>query len=220
MAHSLHGYFLRPGRFDHHVILRVARDRDGRSFSARHVVAIQQGEVIFSMSASFHTPRPGDAYELPRPPVPEIPPEPVVKGMQSRFDDRVDIRPVAPLVAYRPDQVPVPARMWVKTRESLPDDPMTRACVLAYISDIGSGFGDGQAGADMRGGPSVDHAMWFQDDIPADDWVYLDTWPVKAGGSRGLYSGSIHGIAGGFGAMLTQEILFRPAPAAGPAEGA
>src|SRR4029077_12765075 len=39
-AHSLHGYFLRPGRADRPVILQVDRDRDGRSFSARHVRAM------------------------------------------------------------------------------------------------------------------------------------------------------------------------------------
>src|SRR5579872_3296394 len=57
LPNSLHGYFLRPGVSDRPVILRVARDRDGGSFSARHVVAVQNGEVIFSMSASFQTPR-------------------------------------------------------------------------------------------------------------------------------------------------------------------
>jgi acyl-CoA thioesterase-2 len=53
--HSLHGYFLRPGLVNRPVILRVDRDRDGRSFSARHVAAIQDGEVIFSMLASFES---------------------------------------------------------------------------------------------------------------------------------------------------------------------
>src|SRR3954462_10831095 len=52
--HSLHGYFLRPGDSDRPTVFRVERDRDGRSFSARRVVAIQAGEVIFNMSASFH----------------------------------------------------------------------------------------------------------------------------------------------------------------------
>ena len=55
LPHSLHGYFLRAGRSDLPVILEVDRDRDGRSFSARHVVAVQDGEVIFSMITSFQT---------------------------------------------------------------------------------------------------------------------------------------------------------------------
>src|ERR1700757_2105257 len=66
LPNSLHGYFLRPGRAEHPVILQVARDRDGRSFSARHVVALQQGEVIFSMSASFHLPKEGVQFAVER----------------------------------------------------------------------------------------------------------------------------------------------------------
>ncbi|MEK6440572.1 acyl-CoA thioesterase [Pseudonocardia sp. T1-2H] len=52
--HSLHGYYLRGGDASRPTLFRVYRDRDGRSFSARRVVAIQNGEVIFNMSASFH----------------------------------------------------------------------------------------------------------------------------------------------------------------------
>src|ERR1700761_2513907 len=52
--HSLHGYFLRAGDASRPTIFQVYRDRDGRSYSARRVVALQGGEVIFNMSASFH----------------------------------------------------------------------------------------------------------------------------------------------------------------------
>src|SRR3954468_3014766 len=62
-AHSLHGYFLRPGRPDHPVLLHVDRDRDGRSFSARHVRAMQEGKVIFSMLASFHRDEPSATFD-------------------------------------------------------------------------------------------------------------------------------------------------------------
>ena len=37
-----------PARLDRPTLLEVDRDRDGRSFSSRHVNAVQQGEVIFS----------------------------------------------------------------------------------------------------------------------------------------------------------------------------
>jgi acyl-CoA thioesterase-2 len=53
-AHSLHGYFLRKGDSQIPTVYQVFRDRDGRSFSARRVIAIQRGEVIFNMSVSFH----------------------------------------------------------------------------------------------------------------------------------------------------------------------
>lgn len=205
---SLHGYFLRPGRSDHHVILRVARDRDGRSFSARHVVAIQAGEVIFSMSASFHVPRPGVEYARTATPGAEF--ETLAdSSWTSRFDSTLRLRILPPSVVPDDGEWPVAARMWARTKEDLPDDPLIHACALTFLSDVGSGFGDGTAVGVPRGGPSIDHAMWFHTPVRLDDWVLLDMWPVKAGGSRGLYSGSIQDKEGRLAAMLTQEVLFR-----------
>jgi acyl-CoA thioesterase II len=59
LPHSLHGYFLRQGSPVRPTTFQVDRDRDGYSFSARRVVAIQDGGVIFNMSASFAVPRTG-----------------------------------------------------------------------------------------------------------------------------------------------------------------
>ena len=56
LAHSLHGYFLRPGAVDAPVLYEVDRIRDGKSFATRRVVARQKGEVILNMAASFHRP--------------------------------------------------------------------------------------------------------------------------------------------------------------------
>ena len=63
-CHSMHGYFLRRGLPTHDVILGVYRDRDGGSFSARRVVALQEGEVIFTVSTSFHHREDGGEYQL------------------------------------------------------------------------------------------------------------------------------------------------------------
>jgi acyl-CoA thioesterase II len=208
LPNSLHGYFLRPGRADRSVILQVARDRDGGSFSARHVVAVQNGEVIFSMSASFQTPREGTEWSSPRKPAAR-PEDLEDRTAFSRFQSMMKIRPLPPLVAYEDEQWPVPARMWVCTRKPLPDDPLLHACILAYASDMGSGFGDGQVEGVPRGGPSIDHALWFHEPLRMDDWVLLEMWPLKAGGSRGLYTGTMQDRSGKVGAMLTQEVLFR-----------
>src|SRR4051794_8045714 len=70
--HSLHGYFLRRGDPHRHVILQVHRDRDGGSFSARRVVAIQQGEAIFTVAASFAKDEPAGEYAPSMPD--EVPP--------------------------------------------------------------------------------------------------------------------------------------------------
>jgi acyl-CoA thioesterase-2 len=209
VPHSLHGYFLRPGRADRPVILRVARDRDGRSFSARHVVAVQNGEVIFSMSASFHTAEESTEYSMERA-APAVGPDDLPTRSQfGRFDHSLDIKSLPFIVPLEEGEFAAPSRMWVRTREALPDDPMLHACALVYASDLGSGFGDGTAPGVRRGGPSVDHSLWFQNPIRMDGWVMLEMWPLKAGGSRGLYHGWMHDEAGTMGAMLAQEILFR-----------
>jgi acyl-CoA thioesterase-2 len=207
LPHSLHGYFLRPGRPDRRVVLRVARDRDGGSFSARHVVALQNGEVIFSMSASFHTGRPGPEWSQPR--RPEAGPEDLeVDGWSASMERVMEVRPLPPTVPYSEQEFPVPARIWVRTKKALPDDPVLHACALTYASDLTTGFGDGIAPDVGRGGPSIDHAVWFHQPIRMDDWVLIETWPLKAGGGRGLYTGAVQDRTGQVGAALMQEMLF------------
>jgi len=127
----------------------------------------------------------------------------------SRFQSMMQIRPLPPLVPYEDEQWPVPARMWVRTRRPLSDDRLLHACILTYASDMGSGFGDGSVSGVPRGGPSIDHALWFHEPLRMDDWVLLEMWPFKAGGGRGLYTGTMQDVSGRVGAMLTQEILFR-----------
>jgi acyl-CoA thioesterase-2 len=60
-VHSLHGYFLRPGDAKAPTVFIVERLRDGGSFATRRVNAIQHGETIFSMSASFQTDQSGSS---------------------------------------------------------------------------------------------------------------------------------------------------------------
>ena len=73
LAHSLHAYFLTPGSFDRPVLYEVERIRDGRSFNTRRVVAIQEGQPIFSMDVSFQIDEVGfeHAHPMPNVPVPE-----------------------------------------------------------------------------------------------------------------------------------------------------
>ena len=202
--HSLHGYFLRPGRFDLPVILHVDRDRDGRSFTARHVTAVQDGEVIFSMIASFHIDEPSAVLDrLPHGPVP--PPEKPSRSDWAGILEMVEVT-TTDLLDDPPRHTD---KLWVRVAHPLPDDRIVQACALAYVSDLGSGFGQI---ADFRlpaGGPSIDHALWFHDPIRADDWVLLEMWPDKAGGSRGVYHGSLRDRDGRLGGLLAQEMLLR-----------
>jgi acyl-CoA thioesterase-2 len=201
--HSLHGYFLRPGTPDRPVLYRVDRDRDGRSFSARHVSAIQDGAVIFSMLASFHVDEPSATFD-DAPAGSTVRPDDVEPG---GWDGLLEIRAVTPhdLAERR-----VSDTIWVRSRVPLGDDPLVQACALTYISDLGSGFGQRRPPELPPGGPSIDHAIWFQAPIRADEWVLLSLAPAKAGGSRGVYVGSMRDESGALGAFLTQEMLLRP----------
>src|SRR2546425_366225 len=68
--HSLHAYFLLPGDPAVPIIYDVDRIRDGKSFTTRRVRAIQHGQAIFSMSASFHADEPGLSHQARMPDVP------------------------------------------------------------------------------------------------------------------------------------------------------
>ena len=72
-VHSLHGYFLRPGDANERTVFLVERTRDGGSFATRRVNAIQHGEIIFSMGASFQTDQEGIHHQdgMPAAPPPD-----------------------------------------------------------------------------------------------------------------------------------------------------
>jgi acyl-CoA thioesterase-2 len=215
MPHSLHGYFLRPGRWQHPVILKVDRDRDGRSFSARHVSAVQEGQVIFSALASFHVSEESPEFAPPAPGEADPQDMPPERGLLSMFAPAFSVRPFPPVRPYGPEEYPLPGRLWAKAATPLPDDPVLHACALAYLSDIGSGFSDGQLEQFPRGGPSLDHAIWFHHPGRADDWILVWMWPIKAIGARGLYAGTAHDRAGRLLAVFNQEMIFgrvRPRP--------
>jgi acyl-CoA thioesterase II len=206
-AHSLHGYFLRPGRADHPVILHVDRDRDGRSFSARHVRAVQDGEVIFSMLASFHVGKSSAAtYDA----VPtSTPPPPDATAAFGRGDSIVEMREITPM-RIEGDRISFPDSLWIRVKEPLPDDRLLRACALTYVSDMGSGFGQLRVEGLPSGGTSIDHAVWFHEDIAVDDWMLLELRPSKAGESRGVYTGGVRDRHGVLGLLCVQEGLLRP----------
>ena len=52
-VHSLHAYFMRPGDVSRPIVYDVDRARDGGSFTTRRVVAIQAGQPILNLAASF-----------------------------------------------------------------------------------------------------------------------------------------------------------------------
>src|SRR5690242_20064792 len=72
-VHSLHAYFLRRGDCNAPIVYEVDRSLDGHSFANRRIVAIQHGQQIFNMTASFQIAETGFDHQVPMPQVP--PPE-------------------------------------------------------------------------------------------------------------------------------------------------
>jgi acyl-CoA thioesterase-2 len=204
VPHSLHGYFLRPGSAAHPVVFRVFRDRDGRSYSSRRVVALQHGEVVFNLAASFHVVDDGPDLQIePGPQVPgpgELGPGDYVLPRLFSMEARVP-RQSYPDLAY-------PLRCWVRTTVPLGDDPLLQACAVTYLSDIGSGM-EAVDTSDVAWLSSLDHSMWFHRPVRLDEWVLMDLDPVTAAGGRGFYNGRLYDVHGRLCVTIAQESLFR-----------
>lgn len=218
-VHSLHGYFLRPGDATKPTVYLVERLRDGGSFVTRRVDAIQRGETIFSMSASFQTDQSGIEHqdEMPDAPPPDNLPGFISKG--GVFDDagfaqfeEWDVR-IVPR-----DQVTITPgkasqqQVWFKHKDPLPDDHVLHICALAYMSDL-TLLGSAQVNhAEVRKHldvASLDHAMWFMRPLRADEWLLYDQSSPSACGGRALTHGRIFNRCGEMVATVMQEGLTR-----------
>jgi acyl-CoA thioesterase-2 len=213
--HSLHGYFLRPGKDEAPTVLRVDRIRDGRSFSTRTVVAQQDGEAIFTLTASFHHDEPGGEFATPIAtdiPGPDVLFDqhglaPMLWGVESPFD-RLE---VPGLSHMEPSEEPRRA-MWIRTRAALPDDPGLHACVITFLSDFGA-LGAVRTALGRLDTPgmaaSLDHALWFHRQVRADEWLLFDVSSKSNAGARGLAVGSMHTADGRHVVTMAQEGLVR-----------
>jgi acyl-CoA thioesterase-2 len=215
-VHSLHGYFLRPGKPRAPLLLHVDRIRDGRSFTTRRVVARQDGEAIFSLSSSFHKDEPDGEYATPIPAgVPD--PDDDVEWYASPIRNiegfsPLELRNFAPTPPDERGHIESTRRVWLRTRGDLPHDRALHACVLTFVSDMGAVLAaaiavGGSFGSVM--GASLDHAVWFHRPIRMDEWVLFDLRPLSNAGSRGLVIGSFHSRDGVHGASVAQEALVR-----------
>jgi acyl-CoA thioesterase-2 len=217
-VHSLHGYFLRPGEATEPAVYLVDRPRDGGSFCTRRVNAVQNGEVIFSMGASFQTAQEGIEHQDEMPAV-VAPDDLVDAGGAGPFgNDGIaqfaewDIRRVPRgLVTALPGKASQ-QQVWFKHRDRLPDDPLLHICALAYMSDL-TLLGSAQVNyVEERAHlmvASLDHAMWFMRPFRADEWLLYDQSSPSAGGGRALTQGKIFTRDGKMAAAVMQEGLTR-----------
>ncbi|MCV7076587.1 acyl-CoA thioesterase II [Mycobacterium szulgai] len=217
-VHSLHGYFLRPGDALARTVFLVERTRDGGSFATRRVNAVQHGEIIFSMGASFQTEQDGIGHQDP---MPAAPPPDGLPGLNSIkvFDDagfkQFEEWDVCIVPRERLQLSPGKAaqqQVWFRHRDPLPDDQVLHICALAYMSDL-TLLGSAQVThLDVREHlqvASLDHAMWFMRSFRADEWLLYDQSSPSAGGGRALTQGKIFTQRGEMVAAVMQEGLTR-----------
>ena len=226
--HSLHGYFMRPGDPKVPIIYEVDRIRDGKSFTTRRVVAVQHGQAIFAMSASFQVDEGGFEHQAAMPDVPgpdELPSEDDVKAdllsrmpepMRTYYERErpIDMRPVEINRYMSREPMEPQFHVWIRTTGRLPDDPAIHQCVLAYASDMTlldtSLVPHGRTVFDPTiQAASIDHAMWFHRPFRADEWLLYAQDTPSAGGARGFSRGLIFQQDGTLIASVAQEGLIR-----------
>jgi len=228
LVHSLHAYFLRAGDFNKSIVYEVDRSRDGGSFTSRRVVAIQDGQQIFHMSASFQVAEQNLEHQAP---MPKVPAPETLKDVRDWLTAAAGTIPEGMhkvMMRDRPFEfrsVNMPAMLgkgprsqileqWFKAVDRVPDGEALHRCLLAYASDYyllsacTLPHDLMLEAANMRVA-SIDHAMWFHRPVRVDDWLLYVVDSPSASGARGLARGSIFNRNGQLVASTAQEGLFR-----------
>jgi acyl-CoA thioesterase-2 len=228
-VHSLHSYFMRPGDSKVPIVYEVERLRDGGSFTTRRVTAIQHGQAIFSLEASFQLDEDGLDHQFPMP-LDVPPPDTLMTGREviATYGERVpenirrywererpiEMKPVVLKHYTSREKLPPVQQIWIRVVGPVPDDRSIQSVVLAYLSDMTlldtSTFAHGRAlfDADIQAA-SLDHAMWFHRPHRLDGWLLYSQDSPSASGARGFTRGLIYAEDGELVASVAQEGLIR-----------
>ncbi len=232
LPHSLHAYFLRPGDMNKPIVYEVDRVRDGRSFATRRVQAIQGGQPLLAMMASFQRPEAGVEHQAS---MPSVPPPEQLKSLSAYYSQWLDESPdvsafahaaltrevaieFKPIEAFNPlaPTQQAPRQMiWFRAGGKLPDDPLLHRCILAYATDFEllttalRPHARSWVSEDMAIA-SIDHAIWFHRDVRVDDWMLYVMDSPTAQSARGISRGLIYDRNGRLVASVSQENLMRP----------
>lgn len=216
-VHSLHGYFLRPGDAHKPVVYQVDGVRDGGSFTTRRISAIQNGKTIFFCSASFHGKEEGFTHQLAMPDI-ESPEQLIEQGARIECYEGHPIeflRMKAPATTSEgASSAPPRQRLWFRLSGELPEDDALHRYLLTYSSDFnllatalgGHGVRFGSPELQMA---SLDHSLWFHQDVRVNDWLLYEMDSPWAGGARSFSRGSLYNRHGELVASSAQEGLTR-----------
>jgi len=236
ICHSLHCYFIRPGDPTVPIVFEVDRSRDGGSFTTRRVIAIQHGQQIFNLAASFMAPQEGFNHQAPMPAGASWKDLPDEAQMQAEAVAKMkDVPEEAKRWMSRPRPIEMrsvdarsyfqdggpkdpESQSWIRCRDPIGDDQHMHQVILAYASDMNllstamrpHGVHWQTPGFQSA---SLDHAMWFHKPVNFNNWhLYAQDSPSASGG-RGFIRGSIYAEDGTLVASVAQEGLIRMRPA-------
>lgn len=236
ICHSLHCYFIRPGDPRIPIVFEVDRSRDGGSFTTRRVVAVQHGEQIFNLAASFMVPQEGFEHQSERPAGPHWSELPDEAEMMREFlktapeemkkwagrERPIEMRSQDARSYWQSGPKPAVSRNWFRCRTPIGDDAHMHQVILAYASDmnlLSTGMRPHGVHWQTPGfqSASLDHAMWFHKPTDFNQWhLYAHESPSASGG-RGFIRGSIYAEDGTLVASVAQEGLMRMRTGAAPA---
>lgn len=227
-VHSFHSYFLRAGDEKLPIVYEVENMRDGGSFSARRVSAIQKGRPIFHMTCSFQTPEQGFSHQAMMPDVPgpegllnqqelamtmrdKVPASILNKFME---DAPIEMRLVDPQSPVAPNASEPYRHVWLRANGDMPLETRVHDYLLAYASDFNflvtaaqpHGVSFLTPGMRMA---TIDHAMWFHRPVNMGEWLLYSIDSPNASGGRGYVRGQFFNQQGELVASATQEGLIR-----------
>ncbi|MCF8709265.1 acyl-CoA thioesterase [Rhizorhapis sp. SPR117] len=227
-VHSLHAYFMRPGDENLPIIFRVERDFDGGSFANRRVIAMQNGKAILNLISSFQRKEEGLSHMAPMPQVP--PPESLMSLLElaqkhggellsgprtfMQPPGAIELRPVIAFPSLSSEKMDPANQCWFKAIAPVRDDPRLHQAMLAHASDMvllsTSLLPHGINGVSHNiQTASLDHALWFHEDVTIDDWLLYVMDSPWAGHARGFNRGAIYTREGKLVASVAQEGLIR-----------
>ena len=231
LCHSLHCYFIRPGDPSVPIIFEVDRSRDGGSFTTRRVIAVQHGQQIFNLAASFQVAEEGYEHQAPMLSVPgpdELPTEAQAQAVAlARMPEEarkwimrprpIEMRPVdggSFFDGKAPEGREPESQSWFRAKAPIGNDQHMHQVVMAYASDmslLSTAMRPHRVHWQTKGfqSASLDHAMWFHKPVNFNNWHLYQQDSPSASGGRGFIRGAIYAQDGTLVASVAQEGLIR-----------
>ncbi|WEV65369.1 acyl-CoA thioesterase domain-containing protein [Bifidobacterium sp. ESL0764] len=233
VVNSIHATFIKVGKLDEETRYEVESLRDGRSFSTRRVDARQGEQLLFTATVSLQ--KAGQSGVEFSDAMPSDLPDPETltsaKDLMEPYADKsgfakyyasqspFDIRHIGSTVMLAPDKESANAdsgkqMVWMRMASPVTASRNVHRALLALECDQVMMEPDLRRAGLSISTPgifyaSIDHSMWFYDDIDMNEWhLYVQDAPV-AGHGRALGIAKVYSVDGRMLAAMTQEATIR-----------